>query len=384
MDLKNWYASNFESVLLGRYITLEQIFPLLKKYQNTFDISIVGTSELGKEIHLIKLGYGPKIVLGWSQMHGNETTTTKAIFDFIKFIGQNKYFKSEIEQFLSSFTFYIIPILNPDGAQLYTRENANMVDLNRDAQKLSQAESVVLRNVFNEVRPDLCLNLHDQRSIFGLRNDLPATLSFLAPAGDPSRKVTKTRKLAMNSIVRMYNALQPELSGQIGRYDDTFNLNCVGDTFENEGVPTILFEAGHYQEDYQREKTREFVFYSYLELFEIGGSRDQKTVFYKDYFKIPENRKNFRDIVLKNVRIGNSTICSLAFQYKEVLINDKISFVLIFDSILKEEESIKGHKELIGHDELILINSKNSIEVGEEVFSIIGQNKESKRYFPFI
>ena len=48
---------------------------------------------------------------------------------------------------LKACTLYIIPILNPDGAKAYTRLNANEVDLNRDAQDLSQPESKVLRAV---------------------------------------------------------------------------------------------------------------------------------------------------------------------------------------------------------------------------------------------
>ena len=52
-------------------------------------------------------------------------------------------------------------MVNPDGAKLYTRVNANEVDLNRDSVNLSQPESKVLRNVFEEFKPDYCFNLHD-------------------------------------------------------------------------------------------------------------------------------------------------------------------------------------------------------------------------------
>ena len=31
----------------------------------------------------------------------------------------------------------------------------------------------------------------------------------------------------------------------IGRYDDSFNINCTGLLYYS-GVPTMLFEAGHY------------------------------------------------------------------------------------------------------------------------------------------
>ena len=81
----------------------------------------------------------------WSQMHGNETTTTKALIDCFNLFESNNEFSNTI---LNSCTLYIIPILNPDGAEKYTRFNSNSVDLNRDAQNLSQAESKVLNKVF--------------------------------------------------------------------------------------------------------------------------------------------------------------------------------------------------------------------------------------------
>src|SRR5690606_15400162 len=127
----------------------------------------------------------------------NESTTTKALFDFFKFLSQEEAFQDEIEAFLRNYTFYVFPILNPDGAKLYTRENANGVDLNRDAQNLSEKESQCLRRVFEELNPSLCLNLHDQRSIYGLKNGNPATISFLSPAADKKRKITQARKEAM-------------------------------------------------------------------------------------------------------------------------------------------------------------------------------------------
>jgi murein tripeptide amidase MpaA len=44
-------------------------------------------------------------------------------------------------------------MLNPDGADMYTRLNANEVDLNRDSQNLTQPESKVLREIFDLFQP---------------------------------------------------------------------------------------------------------------------------------------------------------------------------------------------------------------------------------------
>lgn len=381
MDLTSWYASNFESRLKGRYITLEHLRPLLDGYQDKYEISTIGFSEQGKEVPLIKIGNGSKVVLAWSQMHGNETTTTKAIFDFLKFISQKSSFQKDIAGFFDTFSVFVMPMLNPDGAALYTRENANSIDLNRDAQDLSQSESVILSKVFNDVKPDLCLNLHDQRTIYGLKNGLPATVSFLAPAGDALRTITKSRKIAMEAIVKMNKILQRHIPGQVGRYDDSFNINCVGDRFQNEEVPTILFEAGHYQGDYQREKTREFIFYALMALFDIGESTHEGFK-HEDYFQIPENMVNFKDIILRNVRYNNTEASSLAFQYKEVLEDDVIKFHTILDSI-GDCKGFHGHEELNGNNNIILINSQERVELGDEIITIVSKNKESNIYFPF-
>ena len=58
----------------------------------------------------------------------------------------------------------------------------------------------------------------------------------------------------------MNDELQKHIPDQVGRFDDSFNANCIGDQFTLLGVPTILFEAGHYPNDYYREYTRKMIF----------------------------------------------------------------------------------------------------------------------------
>jgi hypothetical protein len=381
MDSKSCYVTHFESQLEGRYITLQDLFPLLDSYKNGIEISISGISQLGQEIPLLKMGTGKKVVLGWSQMHGNETTTTKAVFDFLKFISQKDSFQKEIKLFLETYTLFLIPILNPDGADAYTRENANSIDLNRDAKQLSQNESKILHEIFQKVKPELCLNLHDQRSIYGFESGMPATISFLAPAANEDRSLTPSRKIGMEHIVRINDMLQKIIPGQVGRYDDSFNENCVGDTFQMKGVPTILFEAGHTANDYQREKTRELIFYCFLELFGITG-RNKATVNYNDYFSIPENKSNFKDIILRNVQIGsNNALSDIAIQFSEVLQSKTIHFEAFIDSI-GTCDSFYGHREVDVLGERILINSQEKIEVGKKISIIVIKSDESLIIFP--
>jgi hypothetical protein len=380
MKIQELYPRLFCAPLQGRYIHNEHILPLLKKASEFAQVSKIGESENGLPIHSVTLGHGRKKVLAWSQMHGNESTTTKALFDFLQLFQQKDALQEEINSFLAEFTLVFIPILNPDGALAYTRVNANEVDLNRDALDLSQNESRILRTLFEEFKPDLCLNLHDQRTIYGTEEGKPATVSFLSPAADPSRAITPAREEAMRHIVRLRAALEHFIPGQVGRYDDTFNENCVGDYITKSGVPSILFEAGHYPGDYQREKTRELIFYAFLELFHFTslGTREPE---HKDYFKIPENKVNFKDVIIRNVRVSDyDEVVSIAIQYAEMLNNGKISF----DPILEEIGDLDHwytHNENDGNKGFVLLNYQKKEGIGEKIVTIIDEISENALFY---
>ena len=367
MQITSWYTDNFEDRLTGRYITIKHILPLLDSYRNIFNVSVAGFSEMGVEIPLVTLGKGAKKVLIWSQMHGNESTTTKALFDFFKYISVNN---QQTAQLLSQYSFYVLPILNPDGAALYTRENANNIDLNRDAEDVSQSESRVLRSIFDSLQPHLCLNMHDQRSIFGIDGPKPATLSFLAPSADALKTITPAREIAMELIVKMKNYIQAYHHNQIGRFDDTFNQNCVGDSFTSTGSPTILFEAGHYPNDYSREQSRSFVFHALIALFDLDTASQNNSLDYKEYFTIPENQKIYKDVVLYNVRVdGEDNLQTISFQYKEKLLHQKIEFELYFDS-MQEKNNVFGHQHFDLQGGRILVNSHQNILIDKKTATI--------------
>ncbi len=331
-----------EESLFGRYITLEHIKPLISKCQ----AEIIGQSVLGKPIYKLQFGTGKIRILMWSQMHGNESTTTKALFDFINFLHSNT---KESKSILDHFTFCILPMLNPDGAKFYTRENANDIDLNRDAQNLSQPESVALRKTFDDFQPNYCYNLHDQRTIYGVgETSNPATISFLAPAFNENRDINEVRIKAMNVIVAMNKTLQQFIPNQVGRFDDSFNLNCVGDTFQYLNVPTILFEAGHFSQDYERENTRKHIFIAILSGIVFLNENDIVLNEINDYLKIPQNKVVFYDFVYKYVKInyeGKEKIINFAAQFKEVLIDEKISFEAVISQI-ENLENYFGHVEI--------------------------------------
>ncbi|MDR2221906.1 MAG: DUF2817 domain-containing protein [Flavobacteriaceae bacterium] len=324
-EINNLKNHRFSSIL-GRYITNEKIAPFLSDLNKNFKVEVVGKSVEKRDIKTVTWGEGKCKVFMWSQMHGNESTTTKAIIDFLHLLNSSE--EVWIEQWKKHFTFLIVPILNPDGAYHYTRVNANQVDLNRDSIDLSQPESRLLRSLFNEFAPQYAFNLHDQRTIFGVGDTgKPATISFLAPSFNESCDWNDTRKEAMQLIVAMNEAVQKVIPGQVGRFDDSFNINCIGDYFQTQGVPTVLFEAGHYPNDYEREETRNIVFLSLLTCIKAIKEKSYLNYNLEDYLSIEENQKNFTDIIFKNVLfVKNNENYIVNVQYLEILKNEKITF----------------------------------------------------------
>lgn len=338
--LQTIYAKQKETSLQGKWITFRDIKTLFSKYESKFEVVQIGTSEENRPIMQLKIGNGSKKILLWSQMHGNESTGTKALFDLFNSILNTS--DGKFSKILEECTLVFIPMLNPDGAQAYTRVNAKNIDLNRDAVNRLAKESILLRSILEEFNPQFCFNLHDQRTIFsveGTKN--PATISFLAPSEEITRALTKGRIETMNVIVSMNKMLQNVIPNFVGRYTDEFYPTATGDNFQKLGYNTILIESGHYPNDYEREESRKYTFFSILQgIYHIANT--SKFDSYDDYFKIPNNDKIFYDIIHRFSDSKND----IAFQYEDKIIDGK--FVSKLNKV--EENSLKSK---IGHFEIV-------------------------------
>lgn len=374
MDFTILFNQFKEQAISGRYVTNVHIEPLLKNLNKYFEIAVIGESVKNKPIYSVKFGSGKKKIFMWSQMHGNESTTTKALFDLFNFLSSNEDDAKIIKE---NFTLLIIPILNPDGAEAYTRVNANEIDLNRDSVDLSQPESQLLRKTFENFKPDYCFNLHDQRTIFAAgetRN--PATVSFLSPAYNEEREYNECRLNAVDVIMAMNDELQKYIPNQVGRFDDSFNLNCIGDRFQSLGVPTILFEAGHYQDDYQREETRKYIFISYLAALQSIYSNVMAEENLTRYLNIPQNKSVFYDFLYKNIKINSESldiISNFAAHYREILQGDQIEFEAYIVEV-GNNISNYGHIEFDGEGGIYSDDLNNIPEINKKADFFINNN----------
>ena len=307
---------------------------------HALETEIIGSSELGNPIHAIRLGEGPVKVLMWSQMHGNESTTTRGLLIWLEKYLQSPSYHKEL-------SLLIIPQLNPDGADRYTGANGKGIDLNRDALTQSQSEIKALMRLVEEFRPHYNLNLHDQRTRFTVGDtNKEAALSFLSAAADDSRKITPTRIVAMHLINHMVSSLPDDFKMHIGRYDDGFNSNCTGDYFHAKGIPTVLFEAGQLGKDYTRTDVASIIALCLSNLLEflskpIPNQSDEAIV--KDYREILENKTNGYDelVITKKYQFY--------VRYIEVLINNQIDIVYEFTPNDKMDSSRLNLRQILDY-----------------------------------
>jgi hypothetical protein len=209
-----------------------------------FRLETIGQSVEGRALEYVRVGSGDYDVLLWSQMHGDEPTATAALFDLLAYIERHRD-APIVRRILTSLTLHIVPMLNPDGAERFQRRNAQSIDVNRDALRLQTPEGRALKALRDRVNPRVGFNLHNQSWQTSVGNPpRPASISLLSVAYDEARTENAGRRLTKRICAVIRDALEPFASGQIGRYDDAFEVRAFGDNITLWGTPVVLIEAG--------------------------------------------------------------------------------------------------------------------------------------------
>ncbi len=207
-------------------------------------IETVGASFGGREIYQIEWGTGATKVFMWSQMHGDEPTATSALIDMLAFLRTNENL-TWVKNLKTALTIRVVPMLNPDGAELFQRRNLQFIDINRDAISLQTPEGGLLKKLRDDWQPDIGFNLHNQNSLTTVGNtNRQATISLLAVSGDPNGKSNAGNLRSKRICAQMISALETFIKGNIGRYDDAYNARAFGDRIAAAGTPVILIETG--------------------------------------------------------------------------------------------------------------------------------------------
>ena len=214
-----------------------------------FTVREAGRSVEGRAVYHVRAGSGPMPVLLWSQMHGDEPTATSALFDIFAFLHRHRA-DPQGARILDALTIHAVPMLNPDGAERFTRRNALGIDVNRDALHLVTPEGRLLKQLRDELKPVVGFNLHNQSWRTGVGSPMePASISLLSVAYDDARTVNAGRLLTKKLAATVRDAIEPIAGARIGKYDDSFEVRAFGDNLTLWGTPVLLIETGAWPAD---------------------------------------------------------------------------------------------------------------------------------------
>jgi hypothetical protein len=295
-------ASNRVAALTTRRFTHTDYWaaldPLLKS--KALRVTPVGTSTHGRALRAITFGTGPTTVFLWSQMHGDESTATMALADLLSWLGAAERERDPLrDQLASRLTVVMLPMLNPDGAELFQRENAVGVDVNRDVRRLSTAEARTLKAVRDSIKPAFGFNLHDQNArTLGRPGGQRVGIALLAPAADAANGFGPTRAAARLVAARIRGVLEHEIPGRIARYDDAFNARAFGDLFQSWGTSTVLIESGGLPDDPDKQRLRTVNVIAILSALDAIATGDYKNEDPAVYMSLPVNDRSAVDVVV--------------------------------------------------------------------------------------
>ncbi|MER3523381.1 MAG: peptidase M14 [Ignavibacteria bacterium] len=268
---------------------------------------VVGRSLEGREIAMVKMGRGMKRILLWSQMHGDEYTATLALMDMFHCILSKSHEERWIKEMLEETTVYVVPMLNPDGAERRQRRTAQHIDMNRDARTLMTPEAQLLRKLQYSLRPTFGFNLHDQElSTVGDTQQVTA-IAFLAPALDRKKSTPMVRTRAIRVAALMTRALGQFVPRNIAAYDDTFEPRAFGDNMQGWGTSTVLVESGHWPGDREKKFIRKLNYVALLTALRCIGNGSYQDVELDLYNDLPRNRKGAYDIIIRDVILEHPT-----------------------------------------------------------------------------
>ena len=322
-SLFDTYEEFKEPTLDRRRIKYGEILPLVEKYAalEGYTVKKVGESIEGRDLNLISLGSGEIDVFLWSQMHGDEPTATQAIFDILNFFNSDA-FEEEKSAMLQQLKIHFLPMLNPDGAEIFHRRNRLGIDLNRDALRLQSPEGRTLKRVRDSLDAEFGFNLHDQSTYYNAeRTPKPATISYLAPAYNYEKDINEVRADAMRVIVFMNRILQRYAPGQVGRYDDSFEPRAFGDNIQKWGTSTILIESGGYPSDPEKQEIRKLNYVSILSAVYTIATGNYTEIDIAEYETIPHNDRKMVDLKFEGLTyelLGDPYTMDVAINHLEV------------------------------------------------------------------
>jgi len=276
---------------------------ILDRDPGRFRVRELGSSVDGRPLYRVDFGDGDITVLLWSQMHGDESTASRALLDVFDYLQRNPD-DARVRRIEERLAVTVVPVLNPDGAARFVRYNAVGIDINRDARLLASPEARILKAVRDDVAAQWGFNLHDQniRTRLG-RTDTGVQISLLAPP--PGAGVTnEANQNAKHLAALLVYVLRPVVGEAIARYSETFNPRAFGDLMTQWGTATVLIESGGALDDPDKELPRRANFIAILSALDAIATGAWRDIPQDAYAVLPPNGRAVNDLLIIGASIA--------------------------------------------------------------------------------
>jgi hypothetical protein len=145
---------------MTRTISFGEMEAFLKSVdgKGPISVSVEGTSAGGRPLYLVHASRS--VMPAWrvffyAQQHGDEISGKDALLYLVREIARKP------ELLPRDVDLWMMPMVNPDGAEAGTRRNSAGTDLNRDHIVLEQPETQALHRVARRLRPHVAVDCHE-------------------------------------------------------------------------------------------------------------------------------------------------------------------------------------------------------------------------------
>jgi len=247
-------------------------------------------------------------------------------------------------------------MLNPDGVQKWQRQNAQGIDVNRDARRLTSPEGCLLQAAVDRIQPEFAFNLHNQHRLSAVGPALqPAAVSLLVPPPNPENRLDESAQRAVHVAASFAEAVHPYCQGAISRYRAEYMPRAFGESIQSQGVSTILVEAGSWLDHSASELARLHTFGLLATLVRISTG-DYRSCDPSVYHSLPLSAEHRMFDVLRQLREDGRSIVLVTHKLDEVFAVAEAVTVLragrtVFEGPLRGLDSEAIARKMVGAGE---------------------------------
>jgi hypothetical protein len=233
---------------------------------------VIGKTVRGRDMYLFRIGnpWNPPVFYMGS-IHGNEHPGAELLLMYADWLVNEK--EAEASNILRRIYTLILPVANPDGFEIYTRVNANCVDLNRNFPKgwggpgsypgtccsicrgnspMDQPETRAIMSVIDRYRPSWAIDIHSGTEALAYPwscwKDRPPDQDKYDSFGEKYRRLASERKVdpyPYGQISWTYPPIDMAIPVEIPVYPYIIYVCCgtSTDSWYDKGTMSLVLEA---------------------------------------------------------------------------------------------------------------------------------------------